>query len=216
MVSYPRMKTKHICLSLAGATALILVGCHNPADDVPEAQTGQASDTAIEAADGTAYVFTEDSKIGFIGSKVTGSHDGGFNEFSGKFLVADGKLLPGQPIVIDMNSTWTDTEKLTGHLKSPDFFDVAAHPTATFTPTEIQQDGDSYLVTGNLTLRGVTKSIMFPADISISDDEVKLQAEFFINRFDFDVKYKGKADDLIREEVVINLDITAKPEAAAG
>ena len=202
-------------LALIGAMSLALAGCHNPADDVAEAQTGEAGETVAAAADGRAYVFTEDSSIGFIGSKVTGSHDGGFKEFTGRFLVADGKLLPGQPITIDMNSTWSDTERLTGHLKSEDFFHVAEYPTATFTPMEIQQDGDSYLVTGNLTLHGVTKSIMFPAEITVSDEEVRVQSEFFINRFDFDIKYKGKADDLIREEVVIKLDITAQPETAA-
>lgn len=69
-----------------------------------------------------------------------------------------------------------------------------------------------YDVTGNLTLHGETKSITFPADIQISDDQVKVAAEFFIKRFDFGIQYPGRANDLIRDEVVIRLDITAVPE----
>ena len=210
------MIMKNTYFVLTGALGLALAGCHNPADDVPEAQTGQASGSVTATMEGKPFAFSQDSKIGFIGSKVTGSHEGGFKTFTGKLLVADGKVLPGEVITIDMDSTWSDAERLTGHLKSPDFFDVAAHPTATFTPTVIKKDGESHLVTGDLMLHGVTKSIMFPAKISVTDSEAKVQAEFFINRMDFDIKYKGKADDLIREEVVIKLDITAKPETAAG
>ena len=64
-------------------------------------------------------------------------------------------------------------------------------------------------LTGNLTLHGVTKSISFKPEVSISDNEVTLKAEFDIMRFDFGIVYRGKVDDLIRDEVVIKLDIKA-------
>ena len=88
---------------------------------------------------------------------------------------------------IDMASTWSDNEGLTGHLKSPDFFDVAKHPKATFVSTEITPGGEkgaSHTVTGNFTLHGVTKSISFPATITVSDGSAKVDSEFFINRKD--------------------------------
>jgi len=72
--------------------------------------------------------------------------------------------------------------------------------------------GSSYNVTGNLDLHGVTKSITFPAAVSKEGDLVKINAEFDINRFDFDIQFPGKTDDLIRPEVVLNFALEAKPE----
>jgi len=115
---------------------------------------------------------------------------------------------------IDTTTLWADNEKLTGHLKNPDFFDVQAHPTAEFTSTEIVPAEQGYTITGNLNLHGVTKSISFPATIHIEDGQITTQAEFSIMRFDFDIKYAGMADDLIRDEVVIQFDVTATPADA--
>ena len=66
-------------------------------------------------------------------------------------------------------------------------------------------------MTGNLDLHGVTKSISFPADIQISDNEVAVKAEFAINRKDFNINYPGRPNDLIRDNVVIKLDLKATP-----
>ena len=190
------------------------VGCANPADNVTPAVVSDAKGLPAAtdgASDGAkAYVISKDSKIEFTGSKVTGSHFGGFKSFEGRFSVVDGKLVPaGQTIQIDMKSIWSNNEKLTGHLMSPDFFAVEEFPTSTFAVTAAEPAESGFTVTGNLSLHGVTKSISFPADVQITDTKVTLKAEFFIMRFDFDVKYPGKADDLIRDEVVIRLDITA-------
>jgi len=97
---------------------------------------------------------------------------------------------------------------LTGHLSSPDFFDVPSHPTSTFTVASIEAG----TVTGNLNLHGVSKSISFPATISVASDKVAVKAEFAINRKDFGINYPGKTDDLIRDNVVINLDLSAVPK----
>jgi polyisoprenoid-binding protein YceI len=65
-------------------------------------------------------------------------------------------------------------------------------------------------VTGNLELHGVTKSITFPATIKMSADAVDVDAEFAINRKDFGIVYAGKPDDLIKDDVLIKLEIRAK------
>ena len=199
------------------STSLVLVavlGCSNPADNVTPAAVGEAKETSAATAaapiGAKSYVIDADSKIEFTGSKVTGSHVGGFRVFEGRLAVADGQLAPaGQTIQIDMDSAWSDNERLTGHLKSADFFAVGEFPMTTFDITAVEPAGANFTVTGNLTLHGITKSISFPADVQITDEDVRLQAEFFIKRFDFDIKYPGRADDLIRDEVVIRLDITA-------
>jgi polyisoprenoid-binding protein YceI len=92
---------------------------------------------------------------------------------------------------------------------------VATYPTATFTSTAITAGGEkgaTHTVTGTLDLHGVKKSITFPATISVSPEAVTVKAEFALNRKDFNIVYPGKPDDLIRDEVVLKLDVTAKPK----
>ncbi|BDS06522.1 hypothetical protein NT6N_15620 [Oceaniferula spumae] len=193
---------------LTSVAAMSLVSCDNPAEKSTEANTSEAKAVPTGEASGQKWEFTDQSTITFVGSKVTGSHDGGFKKFSGHFHV-DGETLAasGHKVVIDMSSLYSDSEKLTGHLKSPDFFDVANNPEATFVATSFKDD----TLTGNLNLLGVEKSIEFPVKVDKSDDAIRITADFFINRFDFDIKYAGKTDDLIRKEVVIKLDLHATP-----
>jgi polyisoprenoid-binding protein YceI len=197
---------------LAGALA-----CANPADNVPPAQVTEAAGAPAAAADpapegGRVFKVGGGSTVGFIGSKITGSHDGGFHGLDGEIHLVDGD--PAKSTVrlnIDTTTLWADDERLTGHLKSPDFFDVEQFPTASFTSTAIVPAGDGYLVTGDLDLHGVTKSISFPAQIEANPDRVTARAEFSILRFDFGIVYPGKPDDLIRDEVVVKFDLVATP-----
>ena len=197
-------------LALVGFVLLAgLTACANPADDVPAAAVAEPTE-ASPSAEGQVFQLVEGSTVGFIGSKITGSHKGGFRGIQGEISVVAGD--PAQSTVhleIDTTTLWADNEKLTGHLKSPDFFDVEAHPTAEFISTEIVAAEQGYTITGNLNLHGVTKSISFPATIHVEDGQVRAQAEFSIMRFDFKIEYAGRADDLIRDEVVINFDVTA-------
>jgi len=153
------------------------------------------------------------SSFGFAGSKVTGKHEGKFGKFSGWAELAKGKVEGGKVAVqIDLASVKSDDEKLDGHLKSPDFFDVAKFPNATFESTEIKKGGDkgaTHTITGNLDLHGVKKSLTFPAKITETAKDVTATAELVINRKDFNIVYAGKADDLIRDEVVLKLTIKA-------
>lgn len=190
----------------AATAACLITGCSDPADSVPKSAATAAQATNQPAMAAKDFVIRAESKIGFVGSKVTGSHDGGFKKFAGKVSVADGKVT-ATAVKIAMDSTWSDSDRLTGHLKSADFFDAAKFPFATFTLTGIVQTN----VTGNLDLHGVTKSISFPADIQIADDAVTVKSEFAINRKDFSINYPGKTDDLIRDNVVLKLDLKATP-----
>lgn len=191
---------------------LVLVACANPATDKTEAVVEEPAEETQISADGQRFSLLDESTIGFAGSKVTGSHDGGFKAFEGEIVLVDGDPTQSSvEIVIDTTSLWADNERLTGHLKSADFFDVEAHPQVKFKSTEIVREDEGYSVTGNLDLHGVKKSITFPATIVVDDGGVRAQAEFFIQRFDFGIEYKGKADDLIRDEVVIQFDLRAAP-----
>ena len=208
------MKSKYLVAILAAP--VLFVSCENPADKTTKAKVSDTVEKAsIEKEGGTKYAFTQSSQVKFIGSKITGSHHGGFKTFTGYFTLKDGAPVGNDhKVVIDMKSTFADDEKLTGHLKSPDFFDVEKFPQSTFDVTAITKGSDSaYTVSGNFTLHGKSKNISFPATVSQTGDTVKIDARFNINRKDFDIVYAGKADDLIRDEVVIELDLEAKPGA---
>lgn len=186
----------------------------------PEAATPAAAATA------PALTFPGIPVTGSIhatGSKVTGSHELNFKEWKGSVELKDGKAEGGKlefevrvaslEEVVAQRTEWVD--KLEGHLKGADFFDVEKFPTATFVSIEIKAGGDpavagsTHTVKGNLTLRGVTKEATFAATIAIAGKDVSAKAEFKINRKDFGIVYAGKADDLIRDDVALKLDLKA-------
>ncbi len=186
----------------------------------PTAKAAQEAKPAETAPVETIAITPDNSKVEFTGAKVTGSHDGGFKEFSGTAKVAARDLTQSSvELTIQTASVFTDTEKLTGHLKSPDFFDVEKIPTATFKSTRIakKQDGTyTHVVTGDLTLHGITKSISFPAKISLEENKFSAHSEFVINRKDFNIKYPGMPDDLIKDEVVIKLSLALPRSKVEG
>jgi len=116
-------------------------------------------------------------------------------------------------VEIDMKSVYTDTDQLTGHLQTGDFFEVDKYPKSTFSSTRIVPDATkgvgNFTVTGDLEMRGVKKSVTFPATITVTPTDVTVNSEFAINRKDFGIVYAGKADDLVRDDVVIHLDLKA-------
>ena len=208
------MKPSATLIAAAGATLWLFASCSDPAEKAYKVKAGDpASGSASAGSAGADFVIRSESSIGFVASKVTRSHNGGFKNFAGTLKVADGKIVGTPEIKINMKSTWADDDRLTRHLMSPDFFNVDQIPTATFTATTITSAGGSYQVTGNLNLHGVAKSISFPATISVAADAVKIKAEFAINRRDFNINYPGMPNDLIRDNVIIKLDVTASPGA---
>jgi polyisoprenoid-binding protein YceI len=198
------------------AFAVSIAACANPADDKPHATVSEATQTpaaAKPAGAETLAITPENAKVEFVGSKVTGSHNGSFKQFTGTVELAKEGVEKSQVTIdIDTTSIVTDTDRLTAHLKTPDFFDVAKYPKANFTSTKIEPGttpGATHTITGVLDLHGVKKTISFPATIQVAPDAVTVNAEFAINRKDFGINYAGKANDLIRDEVVMKLTVKA-------
>jgi len=193
---------------------IFLIACHDPASDTSKATTGEAAHVASPAAaQGQKYQITpQNSKIEFIGSKVTGKENGSFGEFSGQIDYAGAPENSRVSITIKSDSITTGEPDLTKHLKTADFFDVAKYPETTFVSTAIKPGGDkgaTHTVTGNLTLHGVTKAITFPATINVTPDAATVESSFSINRKDFGINYAGAADNLIRDDVVLTLHVHA-------
>jgi polyisoprenoid-binding protein YceI len=162
----------------------------------------------------TLAVDTKSSKIHWLAKKVTGQHEGTINLASGS-LVANGMKVTGGEFVIDMKSiVCTDltdegyNKKFIGHITQGDFFEVEKYPTSSFKITKV--DGTN--LTGDLTMHGVTKSITFPAKISMVGGKTTATASIPVDRTDFGVKYGSKKFfDSIGDKAiddVFNLDIT--------
>jgi polyisoprenoid-binding protein YceI len=204
-----------------------LAGCEDPTKDMPKATVSSAAPAKTPVSTATAAKTPDapaagaetlaldpaSSAVGFVGSKVTGKHEGKFTTFTGSISLAGGKAEGGKiKVEIDLGSVKTDQEKLDGHLKTKDFFDVEKFPKAIFTSTEIKAGGEkgaTDTVTGDLELHGVKKTITFPATITVTPDGATGTAEFSINRKDFGLVYPGKPDDLIRDDVGLKLSLKA-------
>jgi len=198
----------------------VAIGCDNdPTTGATQAEVHEPPQ-ATEAtptppsANSVTYAFSNtDSKVEFTGAKVSGKNEGGFGSFTGTVQVVDNAIEHSSITVeIDAASLAVDQEKLTAHLKSPDFFDVARFPKVRFTSTDIAAggaNGASHTVTGNLELHGITKTITFPATLHLSAAGAEGDASFGINRKDWNIVYPGMPDDLIKDEVLIKLTIRA-------
>lgn len=202
---------------LFGAVAsLVLASCAGN----PEGKKAETSDS-VEVAKkvtGTSYtVDTAQSTLYWKGTKVSGFHEGTVDIKSGAIFVDNGALVGGN-FVLDMNTiNSTDLEgeykgKLDGHLKADDFFAVASHPEASFEISEVKAGATAadVVISGNLTIKGITKNITFDAKVDeISDTVVKSSADFNILREDWGVNYEGKKDDLISKEINFKVTIVA-------
>jgi polyisoprenoid-binding protein YceI len=141
--------------------------------------------------DETKVINTEKSSINWKAYKVTGSHYGTINLTSGSLNFTDGKLNGGSFEVNMTTLTSTDLEgewkdKLNGHLKSEDFFSVEKHQSSSLIFTEVKASGkNSYQVTGNLTIKGITKPVTFELAVYGS----KANATLKVDRAQYDIRY---------------------------
>lgn len=137
---------------------------------------------------------------------------GQFNEIDGKITLADDAAKSGVDVSIKTASINTHNTKRDAHLQSPDFFNAAQFPTITFKSTAVKATADGFDVTGDLTIRGKTKSITAKAAaIGAGEDPMKkyrvgFEARATVNRQDFDVSFMPGA---IGDQVELILAIEA-------
>ncbi len=224
------MKTFYVA---AGTLALALwsVVPSTPVDEVP-ASTRVV--VAHIAKSNTLIVDPTRSTLNWTAKKVGGEHTGTVKIASGTLQVRldprSNRLIGGN-FTMDM-TTITDTDitnegmnaKLTNHLKSEDFFSVEKHPKSTFTLTKAapiakaKAGQPNYTVTGNLTIKGITHPVTFPAVVKLSGDNAEATAKFDIDRTKWDIKYRAAiigtaADKIIDDNFTIDLKIVAGKSA---
>ena len=188
------------------------------------------ADATKSKLDGNYAVDTADSVIRWTGRNLFNHHNGTLRLSSGKLVVQDGELRSAR-FEIDMNTIacedLTDSQwnaMLIGHLHHTDFFDVANHPKAVFECTsaerlDVPHDGlPNYRITGNFTLRGITKPLTFDALIARADTgRLTGQAVLELDRTDYGSQYgSGKffrflGKHLVNDHIQLHLKIHANP-----
>ncbi|MEQ1566667.1 MAG: YceI family protein [Myxococcota bacterium] len=150
------------------------------------------------------------SRVDAVGAKITATHPIVFHTFDGVVGV-EGDVVKGVAFAVEVASLEADKPKLTTHLKDADFLDAPTYPHATFASTEITAGGEggTHTVTGDLTIHGKTLRVTFPATIAVGAAEVSAKTEFTIDRQDFGVTYPGRPDDLVKDNVVLKIDLVA-------
>jgi len=151
------------------------------------------------------------SKITFVGAKPDGKHEGGFNKFACK-ATADFERPENGSLVIDIDtaSLWSDNEKLTNHLKNPDFFDVRKYKTIKFESTKIVtgEDETAAKLVGKMTMLGKTVDVEVPVTVAMEGSTLTLNSDFKIDRTKWGMTYgEGKInnDVMIKALLVFNI-----------
>ncbi|TVR74256.1 MAG: YceI family protein [Marinilabiliales bacterium] len=215
------MYTRTLFLVLVAA----VYSCQGPSGE--RAVTGEAGTAALAEGDyETFYANTETSNVEWIGARPASQHDGIVTLKEGHLKVINGDIVGGE-FVIDMENIVvldiTDpgrNARLKAHLESDDFFDVPNYPEAKFEITAVEEAGEvsrdySHTITGNLTMRGTTRSVTFNAMIEADEEKVTARSvQFLIDRTEWGVNYQSPTvfaelvDRFILDDIalVINLE----------
>jgi len=224
------MKTIFISLLAGLAATISLSSCGENApkgDDAVIQNEQQAT-----AAEGTQFIVdTTTSRVRFTGNGVGKNHPGIFRLSSGNVAVSNNQVTGGS-FVINIKSMELEEKggmfdnKLRPHLMSGDFFDADKFATAKFDITAVKPyeknsadtsiiDGSNFTISGNLTLKDVTKNVSFPPRIALDGITLKAKANFDIDRTQWQMNYgndKTLKDKFISEKVNIELDLQAKKQ----
>ncbi len=177
---------------LVAGTVAFLAACTSPKANT-EAEDAVEVEEVVEETTTNYVVNGAESTVAWEGSKVTGDfHTGTVAVSMGKLSVENGVLAGGE-FVLDMGSVSATDEgmddetkgKLVGHLTSPDFFDVDSFKTASFEIASATADS----LTGNLTIKDVTKAITIPYTMSAEGDVASVSSTFSIDRTQWGVEY---------------------------
>lgn len=187
-----------------------------------DSKTTAASNAPATANKNDKMFSITNGQLQWTATKVGGEHQGVVKVSGGDISASNGKISAGE-VKIDMSSiSVTDLKanegkaKLEGHLKTADFFNTEAYPNATFKLTSSSGNGGSTSLTGDLTIKGITKSITVPANVAMAGDKISIVTPSFkINRTEWDVKYGSDligtaADKIIHNEIGLVLSLTGQ------
>jgi polyisoprenoid-binding protein YceI len=181
-----------------------------------------SSATALEIPGyvaGTWEIDPSHSEVGFVVRHlVVTKVRGRFAEFSGTIVTAENPLESSVDISVDLNSITTNQEQRDGHLRSADFFEVETYPTMTYKASGARQDGDKFVLDGELTLKGVTKVVPLTFELNgIGENPLAggtvagFSGSASINRKDFNVNFEGVQNGIavVSDKIDIHIEVEA-------
>jgi len=168
------------------------------------------SSTAL-AAFSPLKLDTVHSKVSFTAATVLFDVDGAFEKFS---VSIDGD--PSKPETvkveanIDVASLDTNNVKRDNHLKSPDFFDAAKHPMIRFASTNVKTQGSQLVVTGNLTMHGVSKLVSIPFKVAKGKNGAGVDTTTYKGKLTLDRNDYGIGTDSIAAKISLEDEVEIK------
>lgn len=209
-------------------TYLILIiapfffGCHGPVKGGNK-NNSSASSLSLHVGNEKYFIIdTKESVVAWTGSSLNGlnTQTGYVYVSKGELMIENGQLMGGT-VEIDMNTiedkNHGSDNKLVNHLKNADFFEVEKFPFSTIVITRAASiNSENKKVTGNLTIKGITHPVTFPAKIEVKGGIVKASAKLVIDRTKWDVRYKSAkfydnlANQTMSDSVEFDIKIVAK------
>ncbi len=203
-------------------TAPLFFGCGGTVKEENK-NTASASPLSLHAGNEKYVVIdTKESVVAWKGSMLlsSDSHNGYVYISKGELMIENGQLTGGT-VEVDMNTMEDEIHGsdngLIKHLKDPDFFDVKKFPFSTIAITRVASiNTEDKEITGNLTIKGITHPVTFPAKMEVKDSTFKANGKLVIDRTKWDVRYRsGKffdnlADKTIADSIEFNVKIVAK------
>jgi polyisoprenoid-binding protein YceI len=175
---------------------------------------------------GTWDIDPTHSEVGFVVRHlVVTKVRGRFAKFSGSIVTTENPLESSVDISVELDSITTNQDQRDGHLRSADFFEVETYPTMTYKASGARQDGDKFVLDGELTLKGVTKVVPLTFELNgIGENPLAggtvagFSGTAHINRKDFNVNFEGVQNGIaiVSDKIEIHIEVEAnlrKPEA---
>ena len=202
--------------------ASLFFGCGGPVIDENKNNASASSISLHFENEKYVVIDTKESVVTWKGSMLIGPnfHTGYVYISKGELMIENGQLVGGT-VEVDMNTiedkNYGSDNNLINHLKNPDFFDVKKFPFSTITITRVASINDkNKKITANLTIKGITHPVTFPAKMEVKDGLVKANGKLIIDRTDWGISYRsGKfydflADKAISDSVEFDIKIIAK------
>jgi polyisoprenoid-binding protein YceI len=185
-----------------------------PRTAAPAPRPAAPAVAAAPAGPRVVLLTAENTRVTFVGSAGSTSHEGTFDRLAGQWELPTADPKDSRLAVrIEVDSLRTKIPLLTMHLKRSDFLDAKQYPTATFRSTRIdppsETDGSTHRVTGEFTIHGVTRAVTFPARISVGPDGATFDATFPVGQTSFGM---ASGAEKARDEVPVTVAINIPPQ----
>ena len=206
-----------VVMAVAVIYVVFFEGQDNRTGNAEESASAGATDSSVQstAVESETYSVTAESRIDLVFTRVSGSEEGGFKKIAGSIEVANGRMIAeGSILTVDAGSVYTKDPRLTQILRSTQGIIPELYPKITASLKEVVHEaGSDYRLIADVSALGVKRPVRIPVTVLVVDHELRITGKAFIQRSLFGSTYPGDdADDPIRNEFLVRLDLRARPQ----